>query len=129
MIDCAVIKEPFQDRFAIFGIDIDAGQRYELRLSSDEVSSLLDGDILVTSLENIEVWVVLLNKLSLPPVEVFTKIPHELLRSRAFEPKPIPSSTTLSSRAVATTDERSRKFATLSNQGDEHLRNIFPTTF
>ena len=56
VLDIAVIKEPYQDRYAIFGIDIDNGQRYELRLSSDDVSSILDGDILVTSLDNVEEW-------------------------------------------------------------------------
>lgn len=38
-------QEPFQDRYAIFGIDVEDGQRYELRLTSDEVSSILDGGI------------------------------------------------------------------------------------
>lgn len=74
VLDVAVIKEPYQDRYAIFGIDIDNGQRYELRLSSDNVSSILDGDILVTSLDNVEVWMALLNKVDLDPVESFSKL-------------------------------------------------------
>ena len=78
LLDVAVIKEPFQDRFVIFGIDVDIGQRYELRLTSEEISSILDGDILVTSLDNIEVWVMLLNKISLNPVEAFSKLPPEV---------------------------------------------------
>ena len=51
LLDIAVIKEPFRDRYAIFGIDADDGQRFELRLSSEEVSNILDGDMLVTSVE------------------------------------------------------------------------------
>jgi hypothetical protein len=74
VLDVAVIKEPFQDRYAIFGIDIDNGKRYELRLTSDDVSSILDGDILVTSLDNVEVWLALLNKVTLKPVEMFSKL-------------------------------------------------------
>lgn len=74
VLDVAVIKEPFQDRYAIFGIDIDNGKRYELRLTSDDVSSILDGDILVTSLDNVEVWLALLNKVTLSPVEMFSKL-------------------------------------------------------
>lgn len=74
VLDVAVIKEPFQDRYAIFGIDIDNGKRYELRLTSDDVSSILDGDILVTSLDNVEVWLALLNKVTLKPVDMFSKL-------------------------------------------------------
>jgi hypothetical protein len=55
VLDVVVIKEPFRDRFAIFGIDVADKQRYDLRLSSEDVSSILDGDILVTSLDNVEV--------------------------------------------------------------------------
>jgi Hemingway/CFA97 len=74
-LDVAVIKEPFRDRYAIFGIDIDDGQRYELRLSSEDVSNILDGDVLFTSVDNIEVWMALLNKVDLEAVEAFTKLP------------------------------------------------------
>lgn len=73
VLEVAVIKEPFRDRFAIFGIDVDDGQRYELRLSSEEVTNVLDGDILVTSVENIEVWMALLSKVELRKVEHFVK--------------------------------------------------------
>lgn len=76
VLDIAVIKEPFRDRYAIFGIDVDDGQRYELRLSSEEVSTTLDGDILVTSVDNVEVWMVLLNKVYLNKVAAFTKMPY-----------------------------------------------------
>lgn len=75
VLDVAVIKEPFRDSYSIFGIDIDNGQRYELRLSSEEVSSILEGDILVTSVDNVEVWMALLNKVELQPVEAFAKLP------------------------------------------------------
>lgn len=78
VLDVAVLKEPYRDRYAIFGIDIDNGQRFELHLSSDDVSSILDGDILVTSVDNIEVWMALLNKVSLNKVEAFAKLPHSL---------------------------------------------------
>ena len=77
VLDIAVIKEPYQDRYAIFGIDIDNGQRYELRLTSDDVSSILDGDILVTSLDNVEVWLALLNKVNLKEVKAFSKLSQQ----------------------------------------------------
>jgi hypothetical protein len=57
VLDVVIMKEPFLDRFAIFGIDLESGKRYEIRLTSDNISSILDGDILVTSLENVEVCV------------------------------------------------------------------------
>lgn len=74
VLDVAVLKEPFRDRYAIFGIDVDDGQRYELRLTSDDVSNILDGDILVTSVDNIEVWMALLNKVALRKVSQFSVI-------------------------------------------------------
>jgi hypothetical protein len=75
VLDVAVLKEPFRDRYAIFGIDVDDGQRYELRLTSDEVSSILDGDMLVTSVDNVEVWMALLNKVVLQRVGFFARLP------------------------------------------------------
>lgn len=75
VLDVAVLKEPYRDRFAIFGIDINEGHRYELRLTSEDVSNILDGDILVTSTDNVEVWMALLNKVELQPVEEFAKFP------------------------------------------------------
>lgn len=75
VLDVAVLKEPFRDRYAIFGIDVDDGQRYELRLTSDEVSSILDGDMLVTSVDNVEVWMALLNKVTLQKVGFFARLP------------------------------------------------------
>ena len=75
ILDIAVLKEPFRDSYAIFGIDVDDGQRYQLRLNSDDVSSILDGDILVTSVDNVEVWMALLNKVTLHKVNAFAKLP------------------------------------------------------
>jgi hypothetical protein len=84
VLDVAVIKEPFRDNYCIFGIDIDNGQRYELKLSSEEVSNILEGDILVTSVDNVEVWMTLLTKVELYPVEAFAKIPLPSQPQRAF---------------------------------------------
>ena len=53
-------------------------------MTSEEISSILDGDILVTHLDNIEVWVMLLNKVSLPQVEMFTRLPTGVA-NQAFE--------------------------------------------
>lgn len=78
VLDVAVIKEPFRDCYSIFGIDIDDGQRYELRLTSEEVANILEGDILVTSVDNVEVWMVLLTKVELYPVSAFSKLPLHL---------------------------------------------------
>jgi len=75
VLDVAVLKEPFRDRYAIFGIDVDDGQRYELRITSEEVSSILDGDMLVTSVDNVEVWMALLNKVNLQKVGFFARLP------------------------------------------------------
>lgn len=75
ILDVVVLKEPFRDRYAIFGLDVDDGQRYELRLSSEDVSNILDGDILVTSVDNVEVWMALLNKVRLKPVATFDQMP------------------------------------------------------
>lgn len=75
VLDVAVIKEPFRDSYSIFGIDIDNGQRYELKLSSEEVSNILEGDILVTNVDNVEVWMALISKVELLPVEAFSKTP------------------------------------------------------
>ena len=82
VLDIAVIKEPFQDKYAVFGLDVEIGQRYEIKLSSDDISNLLDGDILVTSLDNIEVWVVLLNKIILPKVDQFSKYASEVFKDK-----------------------------------------------
>ena len=111
VLDIAVVKEPFKDRYAVFGIDLDGGQRYELRLSSEEVTSILDGDILVTSLDSLEVWVALLNKVTIEPVAEFTKLPttesaEEIIRFSAnlhgrepLKPAPPPTGSRPQSKA------------------------------
>lgn len=78
VLEVAVIKEPFRDRYVIFGIDIESGQRFELGVTSDDVSSILDGDILVTSVDHTEVWMALLQKVRLLPVLAFSKLPGSL---------------------------------------------------
>ena len=65
VIDVVVVKEANADKYSIHGTDIDSGRQYELHLSGQEVSNILDGDILVTSTENVEVWMTLLNKVTL----------------------------------------------------------------
>lgn len=75
VLDIAVIKIPLKDRFAVFGIDIDGGQRYELQLSSEDIASILDADMLVTNIDSLEVWVAVLNKATLSPVSQFSQIP------------------------------------------------------
>jgi hypothetical protein len=75
VLDVAVLKEPFEDRFSLLGIDVDDGQRYQLSLSSEEVSNILEGDMLVTSFDNHNVWLALIEKVSvrLRPVPAFVK--------------------------------------------------------
>jgi hypothetical protein len=74
VLDVAVVKEPYRDRYVIFGIDIEDGQRFELQLSSEDVSNIVDGDLLVTSVDHVEVWMALLRKVDLKPVENFTML-------------------------------------------------------
>ncbi len=74
VLDIAVVKEPYRDRYIIYGKDIEDGQRFELQLTSEDVSNILDGDILVTSVDNVEVWMALLHKIELEEVEQFSKI-------------------------------------------------------
>jgi hypothetical protein len=73
ILDVAVVKEPFRDRYIIYGIDASNGQRYEAQLTSEDVSNLLDGDMLVTSADNIEVWMAVILKITLTKVEAFSK--------------------------------------------------------
>lgn len=73
VLELAVIKEPYQDQYSIYGIDVDNGQKYELKLTSEDVASILDGDILVTSVDNVMVWLMLLNKCKLYPVDSFSR--------------------------------------------------------
>lgn len=73
-LDTVVIKEPFRDRYSIFAMDFLSGQRYELHFSSEDVQNILEGDILVTSVEEKQVWTSLLQKVDLRPVKDFSKI-------------------------------------------------------
>ena len=73
-LDTVVIKEPFRDRYSIFAMDFLSGQRYELHFSSEDVQNILEGDILVTSVEEKQVWTSLLQKVDLKPVKDFSKI-------------------------------------------------------
>lgn len=73
VLDVAVVKEPFRDRYIIYGIDSSNGQRYEAQLTSEDVSNVLDGDMLVTSADNIEVWMAAISKVNLDKVEAFSK--------------------------------------------------------
>ena len=73
VLELAVIKEPYQDQYSVYGIDVDNGQKYELKLTSEDVASILDGDILVTSVDNVMVWLMLLNKCKLYPVDSFSR--------------------------------------------------------
>jgi hypothetical protein len=41
LLEIAVVKEPYQDQYSIYGIDVDNGQRYELKLTSEDVASIL----------------------------------------------------------------------------------------
>lgn len=78
-IDTVVMKEPFKDRYAVFGIDVTSGQRFELHFSSEEVFNVLEGDMLVTSVEDKAVWTALLEKVELLPVQKFTKFLPSLI--------------------------------------------------
>ena len=97
VLDVAVTKDgPDLDTYTIFGVDVDNGQKYELHISA----GILEEDILVTAVNDPNVWMALLNQRELIPVEHFSpsrtrkpkvefKIPHapESLRpsgARAF---------------------------------------------
>ena len=54
LIDIKVTKKLYSDTYMVYGID-DNMQRYEMTLTSNGVSTILDGDILVTSTDNVEV--------------------------------------------------------------------------
>ncbi len=66
VIDVTINKD--HDSYSIIGADIENGVKYELFLSSEEVTEILDGDILVTSTDNVEVWMSLLSKVTLKAV-------------------------------------------------------------
>ena len=72
-IEAVVVKEPSFDRYRVFGIDVLSGQRLESHFSSAEVVAILEGDMLVTSLEKRSVWELLLRKVNLGKVSAFTQ--------------------------------------------------------
>ena len=91
-----IIKDSSKDSYAIFGASKDEQfQRYELRLSSEEISSTIDGDILVTSIEKKEVWETLVPKVTLDKTMQFGKIPG-INPEEYLKRKVTPSSTTKS---------------------------------
>ena len=79
VIDAVVVKEPFRDRFEIYGIDVLSGQRFELFIPSEAVFDILSGDMLVTTIEKPEVWKEVVQRITLLEVERFSRtgrIPH-----------------------------------------------------
>ncbi len=81
-IDVVVLKEPLRDQYGILGKCAADGKRYEAFFSSEEISTLVDGDLLVTNPEKPEVWKVLLKKVELKCVDQFrtgAAIAEELL--------------------------------------------------
>ena len=92
VLDIAVTKDsPEVDTYTIFGVDVDNGQKYELHIAA----GILEDDILVTAVNDPNVWMALLNQRELIPVEHFSpsrsrkskvefKVPHapESLRPR-----------------------------------------------
>ena len=79
VIDAVVVKEPFRDRFEVYGIDVLSGQRFELFIPSEAVFDILSGDMLVTSIEKPEVWREVVQRITLSEVDRFSRtgrIPH-----------------------------------------------------
>jgi hypothetical protein len=75
IIDLAVIKEPYHDCYILFGKNLENDQRHEIRFTSEEISNILDSDILLTTLDsNKKAWSLLVNKIDIPAVEEFSLI-------------------------------------------------------
>lgn len=72
-IEAVVIKESSADSYRVFGIDVLSGQRLESHFSTAEVMTILEGSMLVTSLEKRSVWELLLRKVNLGKVSAFTR--------------------------------------------------------
>lgn len=69
VLDIAVTKDgPDLDSYTIFGVDVDNGQKYELHISA----GILEDDILVTAVNDPNVWMALLQLKELTPVEYFS---------------------------------------------------------
>lgn len=74
LINIIILKEPFRDSYIIFGKNIQTNQKYELQLNSEDIINILDGDIIVSSFNNINLWLILIEKIELLPVEEYTKV-------------------------------------------------------
>lgn len=64
-IELIVVKAPQQDKYGVLGKWETAGLCYESSFTSEEVSTLVDGDLLVTNIEKPEVWEALFAKVTL----------------------------------------------------------------
>jgi hypothetical protein len=73
VLEVAVLKAPYEDQYSILGIDNKNNKKFQLDISSEQVTDELEGDFLVTSLENPEVWKALLEKVNLRCVSEFTR--------------------------------------------------------
>ena len=77
-IELVILKEPFRDNYTIFGKMNSDGQKYEISFTSEEVCNIVDGDLLVTSIESGEVWEVLLLKTTLPKIKSYSETYNRL---------------------------------------------------
>jgi len=73
-IELIVVKEPQRDSFGVLGKCGASGALYEAAFSSEQVSTLVDGDLLVTNIEKPEVWEVLFKKVQLAAVGAFSAL-------------------------------------------------------
>jgi len=64
-IELIVVKAPQQDKYGVLGKWETDGLCYESSFTSEEVSTLVDGDLLVTNIEKPEVWEALFAKVTL----------------------------------------------------------------
>ena len=78
-IELIVAKEPTRDQYGVMGkCAAENSQRYELSFSSEQVSTLVDGDLLVTNVEKAEVWELLFQKVTLKRVDSFSSQFHAI---------------------------------------------------
>lgn len=69
VIDLAVTKNNAEDdQYTVYGIDVDSGQKYELHISA----GLLEGNMLITAVNDPQVWMALLNQRELLPVDDYS---------------------------------------------------------
>jgi hypothetical protein len=82
VLDIAVTKDSIDDDdYTIYGIDVDSGQKYELHISA----GLLEENILVTGVNDPNIWMALLNGRPLLAVDEFTPVEK---KSRALPRAP-----------------------------------------